>query len=97
MGTLSLLLTVVGIGGMIAHYVVSSMALAKAAVIVTGIVTTVAFVVAYLLGSRDMKRQSSSGGIRTDVFNPGLLAHGMSGTLFVVGIILCVIANVMKF
>ena len=29
------------------------------------------------------------------MFNPALLGHGMSGTLLVVGAIMCVIANVM--
>ena len=91
MGIMSLLLTVVGIVLMLVHYALSAMP----AVIVTGILTTVAFVAAYVLGTLDMKHQSAKGGIRTDMFNPGMLGHGMSGTLFVVGAIMCVIANVM--
>ena len=91
MGMMSLLLTVVGIVAMLVHYALSAMP----AVIVTGILTTVAFVVAYVLGTVDMKRQSAKGGIRTDMFNPALRGHGMSGTLLVVGAIMCVIANVM--
>ncbi len=97
MGMVSLGLTVVGIVGMIVHYMMSSMALGGVAVIVTGILTTVALVVAYILGTVDMKRQSASGSIRTDMFNPALLGHGMSGTVFVVGVIMCLIANIMKF
>ena len=91
MGIMSLLLTVVGIVLMLVHYALSAMP----AVIVTGILTTVAFIAAYVLGTVDMKRQSAKGGIRTDMFNPALLGHGMSGTLLVVGAIMCVIANVM--
>ena len=97
MGMVSLGLTVVGIVGMIVHYLMNSMALGGVAVIVTGILTTVALVVAYILGTVDMKRQSASGSIRTDMFNPALLGHGMSGTVFVVGVIMCLIANIMKF
>lgn len=97
MGMVSLGLTVVGIVGMIVHYMMSSMALGGVAVVVTGILTTVALVVAYILGTVDMKRQSASGSIRTDMFNPALLGHGMSGTVFVVGVIMCLIANIMKF
>lgn len=97
MGMGSLGLTVVGIVAMIAHYVMSSLSLGSAAVVITGVVTTVAFVAAYILGTVDMKRQSAAGAIRTDMFNPALLGHGMSGTLFVVGAIMCLIANIMKF
>ena len=82
---------VVGIVAMLVHYALSAMP----AVIVTGILTTVAFVVAYVLGTVDMRRQPAKGGIRTDMFNPALLGHGMSGTLLVVSAIMCVIANVM--
>ena len=91
MGMASLLLTVLGIAAMLVHYAMSAMP----AVIVTGIVTTVAFIVAYILGTADMKRQSAAGGIRTDMFNPALLGHGMSGTLFIVGGIICVLANIL--
>lgn len=97
MGMVSLGLTVVGIVGMIVHYLMNSMALGGVAVVVTGILTTVALVVAYILGTVDLKRQSASGSIRTDMFNPALLGHGMSGTVFVVGVIMCLIANIMKF
>ena len=88
MGIMSIILTVVGIVLMLVHYALSAMP----AVIVTGILTTVAFIAAYVL---DMRHQSAKGGIRTDMFNPALLGHGMSGTLLVVGAIMCVIANVM--
>ena len=91
MGIVSLLLTVVGIVAMLVHYALSAMP----AVIVTGIMTTVAFVIAYVTGTVDMKRQSAKGGIRTDMFNPALLGHGMSGTLLVVGAIMCLMANIM--
>ena len=91
MGLLSLILTAVGTVGTSVHYALTAMP----AVIVTGILTTVAFVAAYILGTVDMKRQSANGGIRTDMFNPALLGHGMSGTLLVVGAIMCVIANIM--
>jgi hypothetical protein len=91
MGMTSLLLTVVGIVAMLVHYALSDMT----AVIVTGIVTAVAFVVAFVLGTVDMRRQSAKGGIRSDMFNPAMLGHGMSGTLFVVGAIMCLMANIM--
>lgn len=84
MGMISLVLTVVGIVTMIVHYVTHS--------IVLGIVTTVAFIAAYILGTMDMKKQEKGEGIRTDMFNPALLAHGMSGTLFIVGAIMCIIS-----
>ena len=91
MGIMSLLLTVVGIVLMLVHYALSAMP----AVIVTGILTTVAFIAAYVLGTVHMRHQSAKRAIRTDMFNPALLGHGMSGTLLVVGAIMCVIANVM--
>jgi hypothetical protein len=97
MGKASLGLTVVGLGTMIAHYIVSSLALAKAVVIVLGVVTTLALLAAHILGTLGMRKQSETGSIRTDMFNPALLGHGMSGTLLVVGLIMCVIANIMKF
>lgn len=84
MGMISLVLTVVGIVTMIIHYVTHNIAL--------GIITAVAFIAAYILGTMDMKKQSRGEGIRTDMFNPALLGHGMSGTLFVVGAIMCIIA-----
>ena len=84
MGMISLVLTVVGIVTMIIHYVTHS--------IVLGIVTAVAFIAAYILGTVDMKKQEKGEGIRTDMFKPALLGHGMSGTLFVVGAIMCIIA-----
>lgn len=84
MGMISLVLTVVGIVTMIVHYATHSIAL--------GIVTAVAFIAAYILGTMDMKKQSKGEGIRTDMFNPALLGHGMSGTLFLVGAIMCIIA-----
>ena len=92
MGMASLLLTVVGIVAMLVHYAMSAMP----AVIVTGIITTVAFVAAYILGTVDMRRQSAAGGIRTDMFNPALLGHGMAGTLLIVGAIMCVMGNIIK-
>lgn len=91
MGMLSLILTVVGIVGMLVHYALTAMP----AVIVTGILTAVAFIAAYILGTVDMRRQAANGGIRADMFNPAMLGHGMSGTLLVVGAIMCVIANIM--
>lgn len=91
MGILSLVLTVVGIVFMLIHYAASSMTF----VIVTGIITTVAFLAAYILGTREMKKQSAGEGIRVDMFNPALLAHGMAGTLLVVGSIMCVLGNIL--
>ncbi len=87
MGISSLLLTVAGIVCMLIHYATHN--------IVLGIVTAVAFIAAYILGTVDMKRQSSKGGIRTDMFNPGMLGHGMAGTLVIVGGIMCLISNLM--
>ena len=84
MGMISLVLTVAGIVTMIIHYVTHNIAL--------GIITAVAFIAAYILGTMDMKKQEKGEGIRTDMFNPALLGHGMSGTLFVVGAIMCIIA-----
>lgn len=91
MGMCSLILTVVGIVGMILHAAFTNMT----AIIVAGILTTVAFVAAYVLGTIDMKRQEKNGGIRVDMFNPALLGHGMSGTLLVVGAIMCLLANIL--
>lgn len=86
MGMISLILTVVGIAGMLVHYATHSIWL--------GIVTAVAFIAAYILGTLDMKKQSKGSGIRADMFNPALLGHGMSGTLLIVGGIMCLMANV---
>lgn len=91
MGMLSLALTVVGIVGMILHATFTNMT----AIVVTGILTTVAYIAAYALGTIEMKRQKKNGGIRVDMFNPALLGHGMSGTLFVVGAIMCLLANIL--
>lgn len=87
MGFLSLGLTVVGIAGMLVHFATHSICL--------GIVTALAFVAAYVTGTMEMKRQSANGGIRVDMFNPALLGHGMSGTLLVVGAIMCILSNVL--
>ena len=86
MGMISLVLTVVGIVTMIVHYATHS--------IVLGIVTAVAFIAAYILGTMDMKKQSKGEGIRTDMFNPALLGHGISSVVLIVCGIMCAIANI---
>ena len=55
MGIMSIILTVVGIVLMLVHYALSAMP----AVIVTGILTTVALIAAYVLGTVDMRHQSA--------------------------------------
>ena len=87
MGIVSLLCAVSGIVTMMFHYVNHS--------IVLGIITTVLLIAATVLGLLDMRRQEKNGGIKTDMFNPGLLGHGIGGTVLVVGAIMCCISNIL--
>lgn len=84
MAILSLILAVIGTILMLIHYATHSIAL--------GILTAIALIAAYIIGTREMKRQRENGGIPTNVFNPALLGHGFSSVVFVVCGIMCLIA-----
>lgn len=86
MGMLSLLLAVAGIVTTLVHYSNHN--------IVVGVITAVLLVVSYILGTADMKKQEKNGGLKTQIFNPALLGHGMSSVVLIVCGIMCVIANV---
>ncbi|MDD7772193.1 MAG: hypothetical protein PT958_05420 [Firmicutes bacterium] len=86
MGMLSLLLAVAGIVTTLVHYSNHN--------IVVGVITAVLLVVSYILGTADMKKQEKNGGLKTQMFNPALLGHGMSSVVLIVCGIMCVIANV---
>ena len=86
MGIASLLCAVAGIVTMMFHYVNHS--------IILGIITTVLLIAATVIGLLDMRQQEKNGGIKTEMFNPGLLGHGIGGTVLVVGAILCCISNI---
>ena len=84
MGMVSLLLAVAGIVTTIIHYTNHNMVL--------GAVTAVLLIVSYILGTADMKKQAKNGGINAEMFNPGMLGHGMSSVVFIVCGIMCAIA-----
>lgn len=86
MGMLSLLLAVAGIVTTLVHYSNHN--------IVVGVITAVLLAVSYILGTADMKKQEKNGGLKTQMFNPALLGHGMSSVVLIVCGIMCVIANV---
>ena len=86
MDMLSLFFAVAGIATTLIHYVTHSIAM--------GIITVILLVVTYILGTSGMKKQEKNGGLKTDVFNPALLGHGMSSIVLIVCGIMCVIANV---
>ena len=86
MGMLSLLLAVAGIVTTLVHYSNHN--------IVVGVTTAVLLVISYILGTADMKKQEKNGGLKTQMFNPALLGHGMSSVVLIVCGIMCVIANV---
>ncbi|MGM9650645.1 MAG: hypothetical protein ACI3VX_01760 [Faecousia sp.] len=86
MGMLSLLLAVAGIVTTLVHYSNHN--------VVVGVITAVLLVVSYILGTADMKKQEKNGGLKTQMFNPALLGHGMSSVVLIVCGIMCVIANV---
>lgn len=87
MGIASLVLSVAGIVTMMIHYVNHSIAL--------GVVTLIVLAASLALGLMDMKHQEKNGGIKHDMFNPGVLGHGIGGIVLVVGSIMCIISNVM--
>ena len=86
MGMLSLLLAFAGIVTTLVHYTNHN--------IVVGVLTAVLLVVSYILGTADMKKQEKNGGLKTQMFTPALLGHGMSSVVLIVCGIMCVIANV---
>ena len=86
MGMLSLLLAVAGIVTTLVHYSNHN--------IVVGVITAVLLVVSYIWGTADMKKQEKNGGLKTQMFNPALLGHGMSSVVLIVCGIMCVISNV---
>ncbi|MGM9683076.1 MAG: hypothetical protein ACI3XQ_05715 [Eubacteriales bacterium] len=86
MGFVSLILAVAGIVTTIVHYTNHS--------IVLGIVSAVLLIVSFIAGTVDMKKQEKNGGIRSDMFNPGMLGHGMSSVVLIVCGIMCAIANI---
>lgn len=83
---LSLLLAVAGIVTTLVHYANHGIAM--------GIISAVLLVVSFVLGTMGMKKQEKSGGLKTNMFNPALLGHGISSVVLIVCGIMCAIANI---
>ena len=83
---LSLLLAVAGIVTTLIHYANHG--------IVMGIISAVLLVVSFVLGTMGMKKQEKNGGLKTNMFNPPLLGHGISSVVLIVCGIMCAIANI---
>lgn len=86
MNMLALLFSVGGIVTTLVHYANHG--------IFWGIISTILLIFSYILGTIGMKKQTQNGGVKTDVFNPALLAHGISSVVLIVCGIMCIIANV---
>ena len=83
---LSLLLAVAGIVTTLVHYANHGIAM--------GIISAVLLVVSFVLGTMGMKKQEKNGGLKTNMFNPALLGHGISSVVLIVCGIMCAIANI---
>lgn len=83
---LSLLLAVAGIVTTLVHYANHGIAM--------GIISAVLLVVSFVLGTLGMKKQEKNGGLKTNMFNPALLGHGISSVVLIVCGIMCAIANI---
>ena len=83
---LSLLLAVAGIVTTLIHYANHG--------IVMGIISAALLVVSFVLGTMGMKKQEKNGGLKTNMFNPALLGHGISSVVLIVCGIMCAIANI---
>ena len=88
MAIFSLLLAAIGSVLMLIHYVNHSIAL--------GILTAIALIASFIIGTNEMKRQREHGGVFVDRFNPALLGHGISSVVFIIGAIMCLIAVIGK-
>ena len=86
MGFLSLALSVGGIVTTSFYYVNHN--------IILGIVSGVILLAAMLTGQIDMKKQEKNGGIVSEMFNPGMLGHGMGGTVLILMIVMFIIDRV---
>ena len=86
MGFLSLILSVGGIVTTLIYHVNSN--------IILGIVSGVLLLAAMLIGQFDMKKQEKNGGINTEMFNPGMLGHGMGGTALILMIVMFIIDRI---
>jgi hypothetical protein len=86
MGIISLITAVAGFVTTIVHYMNHSVAL--------GVVTAVLLVVSMVTGIMDIKAQNKNGGIDYNKVQPGVLGHGISGIVLLLGGIMCIIANV---
>ena len=83
---LSLLLAIAGIVTTLIHFANHR--------IVLGIISAVLLVVSFVLGTMGMKKQEKNGGLKTNMFNPALLGHGISSVVLIVCGIMCAIANI---
>ena len=83
---LSLLLAVAGIVTTLIHFANHS--------IVLGIISAVLLVVSFVLGTMGMKKQEKNGGLKTNMFKPARLGHGISSVVLIVCGIRCAIANI---
>lgn len=83
MGFVSLILSVGGIVTTLIYHVNSN--------IILGIISGVLLLAAMLIGQFDMKKQEKNGGINTEMFNPGMLGHGMGGTALILMVVMFII------
>ncbi len=86
MGFVSLILSVGGIVTTLIYHVNSN--------IILGIISGVLLLAAMLIGQFDMKKQEKNGGINTEMFNPGMLGHGMGGTALILMIVMFIIDRI---
>lgn len=86
MGFVSLILSVGGIVTTLIYYVNHN--------IILGIVSGILLLAAMLIGQFDMKKQEKNGGIVTEMFNPGMLGHGMGGTALILMVVMFIIDRI---
>lgn len=86
MGIVSLVLSVAGIVTTLIHYVNHNMVL--------GIITTVMLIASLVTGLLDLKHQRLNGGVNHETVNPAVLGHGIAFVVFLLGGIMCIIANI---
>lgn len=88
MGTLSLVLSGLGIVAMMFHYTTHN--------IILGVVCTILLAGAFAIGTVVMKKREKEGDFVSNMYNFAMLGHGSAGVVLVVGAIMCVIANILK-
>lgn len=89
LGLMTLIMSGLGIVAMMFHYVTHEIYL--------GIICTVLLVGAFIISTIIMKKREKEGDFVSNMYNFAMLGHGSSGVVAVVGGVMCLIANIMKF